>query len=179
MPQESIDNTEQKGDKMADPDNPANDVNPYQSAIFQAWRELQEVQEQERQLTIKKARLKQTVEALWPLAFPDNENPPDISSMTLADAIRLMVRSCSGRYISVKEIRGKLEDIGFDLSKYANPLASIHTAASRMVASEELNWVDDDGKKLTAGPEMKPVLASEPEYGALSGMLGENSAGEK
>jgi hypothetical protein len=123
--------------------------------------------------------LKQTVDALWPLAFPDADASPDINSMSLADAIRLMVKSCSERYITVKEIRGKLQDIGFDLSKYSNPLASIHTAASRMVASEELNWVDDDGKKLTAGKELKPVLSTEaPGYSEVLGMLG-NSAGEE
>jgi len=151
----------------------------YKSAIFKAWQELSEVQEQEKQILIKKARLKQSVDALWPLAFPDADTPPDINSMTLADAIRLLVQSCSGRYITIKEVRGKLEDIGFDLKKYANPLASIHTAAARMVASEELTWVDDDGKKLTAGPELKPVPSSEPNYAEVLGMLGENSAGEK
>ena len=154
------------------------ETSPYKSAIFQAWQELQEAQEEEKKLTIRKARLKATVDALWPLAFPDS-GYPDITSMTLADAIRLLVQSCNDRTITVKEIRGKLQDLGFDLSKYANPLASIHTAAARMVESDELKWVDDEGKKLTSGPEMKPVLGPETDPAALLGMMGENSAGDK
>jgi len=151
---------------------------PYQAAIFKAWTELAQLREEEKALVVKKARLKQTIDALWPLAFPDQELP-DINSMTLADAIRLMVQSCNERPITVKEVRGKLQDIGFDLSKYKNPLASIHTAATRMVDSGELNWVDDDGNKLVAGEKMKPILTSQPDPAELLGAMGENSAGEK
>jgi hypothetical protein len=152
---------------------------PYKTALFQAWRELTDAQEEEKKLLVKKARLKATCDALWPLAFPDSTYP-DISSMTLADAMRLIVQSCNERPVTVKEIRGKLQDLGFDLTKYKNPLASIHTAATRMVDSEELAWVDDEGNKLTAGPEMKPVLKAEAgDVGAMLGMMGENSAGEK
>ncbi len=155
-----------------------NTTNAYQEALRAAWIELSQIQEEEKNLLVKKARLKQTCEALWPLAYPDVVYP-DINSLSLADAIRLMVQSCNERVITVKEIRGKLQDIGFDLSKYKNPLASIHTAATRMVESEELTWVDDDGNKLTAGEKMKPVLTAEPDTAALLGMMGENSAGEK
>jgi hypothetical protein len=158
---------------------PDADLYPYRSAIFKAWQELQEAQEEEKKLLIKKARLKATVDALWPMAFPDSNTSPDINSMTLADAIRMLVQSCTGRSTTIKEIRGKLQDLGYDLSKYKNPLASIHTATTRMVESEELVWVDDEGNKLTAGPEMKPVLKAEADLGAMLGMMGENSAGEK
>lgn len=153
--------------------------NHYRTALFTAWNELSELQEDEKRLIVKKARLKSTCDALWPLAFPDDEYP-DINSMTLADAIRLMVQCyCTPeRSINIKEIRAKLQDIGYDLSKYKNALASIHTAANRMVDAEELMWVDDEGNKLRIGPEMKPVLTS-PDTTAMAGMLGENSAGEK
>ena len=152
--------------------------NPYVPAIMKAWVDLQEAQEQERQLTLKKAQLKQTIDAIFPLAFPDFKTEVDITSMTLADTIRLVVKSC-GRPVSVKEMRGKLQDLGFDLSKYSNVLASIHTAIARMVDSEELIWTDEDGKKISAGPELKPVASNEPDIGALLGMMGDNTAGEK
>jgi hypothetical protein len=131
---------------------------PYQTALFKAWEEFQKTQEDERQLTIKKLQLRQTIEALFPLAFPDWE-VTDIRNMTLADAIRAVIKS-STRAVSVKEVRGKLQDLGFDLSKYDNPLASIHTATNRMVESEELIWVDDEGKKLSPGPELKAIPES-------------------
>jgi len=151
--------------------------NPYITALMTAWQELQVLQEQERELTVKKAQLKKTTEALWPLAFP--ESGPDVNAMTLADTIRLVVKSCNERAVSVKEIRGKLQDIGVDLSKYSNALASIHTAVARMVETEELCWLDDDGKKLTAGPELKPIPAAEVDHAVMIGMLGQNTAGEE
>jgi hypothetical protein len=175
LPYAELDETSQSEVVDPEPDPTA----PYKSAIFRAWQELTEAKEEEKKLLVRKARLKASVDALWPLAFPDSTYP-DITSLTLADAIRLMVQSCNERPITIKEIRGKLQDLGFDLSKYKNPLASIHTAATRMVDSEELSWVDDDGNKLTAGPEMKPVLKAEAgDVGAILGMMGENSAGEK
>lgn len=158
------------------------EANPYQEALFKAWSELSALQEEEKRLIVQRARLRQTCDALWPLAFPEEASQyPDINSMTLADAIRMMVQCyCApDRNLTVKEIRGKLQDIGYDLSRYKNPLASIHTAANRMVESGELNWVDDQVNKLTIGPEMRSVLTSEPDPTAVLGMMGENSAGEK
>jgi hypothetical protein len=154
--------------------------NPYRTALFTAWNALSELQEEEKRLIVKKARLKTTCDALWPLAFPDDDYP-DINSMTLADAIRLMIQCyCTPeRSLTVKEVRAKLQDIGYDLSKYKNALASIHTAANRMVESGEIIWVDDEGNKLKAGPEMKPVLTAEADHTTMLGMMGENSAGDK
>jgi hypothetical protein len=146
--------------------------NPYLIAITCAWEELSQLQEQERQLTLKKARLKGSIDALFPLAFPHFQPSLDLRTMSLANAIRLVVKSSNDRAITVKEIRGRLFDIGFDLSRYENPLASIHTASRRMVESEELVWVDDDGKKLQAGPEMKPITDSGPTEEQLNTLLG-------
>jgi hypothetical protein len=143
-------------------DEVAGGKNPYRDALFTAWRQMTELKEEEKRLIIKKAQLKQTSDALWPLAFPDEAGAhPDINSMTLADAIRLLVKSCNGRPTNIKEIRNRLQDVGYDLSKYKNPLASIHTAANRMVESEELSWYDEDRNRLTEGENMKPVLTSE------------------
>ena len=136
--------------------------NPYQNALFQTWQELAGLVEEEKRLIIRKAQLKQSSDALWPLAFPDQAGAhPDIISMTLADVIRLLVKACNGRSTNIKEIRNRLQDIGYDLSKYKNPLASIHTAANRMVESGELSWYDEDGNRLTEGENMKSVLTPE------------------
>jgi len=161
-------------------ENSTGDDNPYVVAIMKAHEELQDLRKREHDLTVRKAQLKQTMDALWPLAFPGFDPTPDITSMTLADAIRLVVKSY-GRPITVKETRSKLEDLGVDLSKYENPLASIHTAVARMVESEELVWIDDEGKKkkLSPGPELKSVATPEVEYSAVLGILGANAAGEK
>jgi len=134
--------------------------NPYSDALWKAYTELQELQKTEHELTLKKARLKQTIDALYPIVFPDATR--DINELTLANAIRLVINS-TGRPITSKEVRSRLEDLGYDLSKFKNPLASIHTAANRMIDSEELVWVeDDDAKRLAAGPELKQVPEPSP-----------------
>ncbi len=68
-----------------------------------------------------------------------------------------MVIGGADRPITAIEMRGKLTDLGFDLSKYDNPLANIHTAMNRMVEAEEMQWVDVDEKKAVPGPQLKQV----------------------
>jgi hypothetical protein len=50
-----------------------------------------------------------------------------------------------------------LVDLGFDLSKFDNPLANIHTTMNRMVESEEMEWADTEEKKVLPGPELKSI----------------------
>jgi len=130
----------------------------FSDALWQAYNRLNEIREKERLLTVQKAQLKQTINALYPLVFP---NIPDVNALSLADAIRMVIHS-DGRGMNAREIRHKLDDIGYDLSKHENALASIHTAVKRMVDAEELIWVDADGKKVGAGPELKNVPEPSP-----------------
>jgi hypothetical protein len=127
----------------------------YQQALWKAFEDLKQVQRQQHELTLKTSQLKKTIDALFPIVYPIA--PEDINSMSLANAIRLIIASTDSG-VSAKEIRNRLRDLGYDLTKYNNPLASIMTAANRMVEAEELILSDDeDEKKLSAGPELKPV----------------------
>ena len=129
----------------------------YRDALDRAYDEWRGLQEQEKQITIRKAQLKRTFQALCPLAFPEDQIAWDVNVLSLANAIRLVIQS-SDRPITAIEMRGRLTDLGVDLSKYENPMASIHTAVNRMVDSEEMDYIqEDDKKKFTAGPELKPV----------------------
>ena len=75
-----------------------------------------------------------------------------------------MVTSTNGG-LSVLGIRDKLDEMDFDLSKYKNPVASIHTAINRMVESEEVKRVPENKNEIQAGKNMKvPAL---PEADAL------------
>ena len=131
-------------------------TNPFEAAIWKAFQELESIKQQQEQLVFRKMRLKSTIDALWPIVYPA-DGDSSVASMSLADAIRTVIRS-SDRAMTPKEIRYKLGEIGFDLSKYTNALASIWTAAKRMVDAEELVFVpDEDEKKLAAGPELKTV----------------------
>jgi hypothetical protein len=141
--------------------------NPYEVALNAAFDELQKLKEQEREIAIRKAKLRETMNALSPLVFP---NKVDINSMSLPNAMRLILGS-AGRPLNAAEFLSKLEDIGFDVAKFDNPLANIHTAMNRMVESDELQWVQVEGKKKAIpGPELKPVPQDMTE-GVLKGLL--------
>jgi hypothetical protein len=129
--------------------------NLYSEALFAAWAELDSLRVQERDIAIRKAQLQQTVNALYPLVF---DNQVDINALSLPDAMRLVLRS-TGRPLSGNDFKTKLEDMGFELSKFANPLANIMTAMNRMVEAEEMIWFEQDGKpkKAIPGPELKSV----------------------
>ncbi len=127
----------------------------YRNALQTAMTQWLELQTQERRIAVQKNQLRQTFLALFPLAYPD-DSTPDISSMSLANAVRLVIGG-TDRPITAIEMRGKLTDLGFDLSKYDNPLANIHTAMNRMVESDEMVWSDIDEKKAMPGPQLKHV----------------------
>src|SRR5258708_16801362 len=117
-------------------------ANFYSEALYRIWDELDKLQEEERQLTVRKAQLIQSFNALAPLAWPD-EKVFDINSLTLADAIRLVVGSTRGA-MPAREIRNRLEELGFHVAaKFRNPMASVHTAINRMGDSGELKYVTD------------------------------------
>ncbi len=126
----------------------------YSDALFAAYRELADLADQERAIAVRKAQLRHTVNALYALVFP---NAVDVNSLSLPDALRLVLRS-TGRPLNAHQFKAKLEDLGFDLSKFENPVANILTAMNRMIEADECVWVEGAGKKTVApGPELKPV----------------------
>lgn len=128
----------------------------YRQTLQTAVDEWISLQREERRITVRKNHLRQTFQALYPIAYPDDVTNPDLTNMSLANAIRLVVGSID-RPISAVEMRGKLMDLGFDLSKYDNPLANIHTAMNRMVEAEELVWANEEENKALPGTELKTV----------------------
>jgi hypothetical protein len=55
----------------------------------------------------------------------------------LADACRTVLRN-AGQPMSPAEVRDRLTIIGFDLSRYSNALAALHTTLKRLVEAGEL-----------------------------------------
>jgi hypothetical protein len=132
----------------------ADSSNTYSTALFAAWEELTKLNEEERAIAVRKSQLRHSADALYPLVFPD---AVEIKNLSLPDAMRLVLRS-SGRGLNAHDFRTKLEDIGFNLEQYSDPMASILTAMKRMADAEEMHWVPDAPRKtVTAAPEMKPV----------------------
>jgi hypothetical protein len=55
----------------------------------------------------------------------------------LTDACRTLLRNAA-EPLSAVELRARLDAIGFDLQRYANPLAAIHTTLKRLAGAGEI-----------------------------------------
>jgi hypothetical protein len=95
--------------------------------------------------------LRQTVVALSKMLgqqFDEEE------ALGLTDAIRDAFRASIGRSVTALEVRGILEDLGYDISKYGNFMASIHSVLKRLAAKGEIREAGrrEDGKVVYAVP---------------------------
>jgi hypothetical protein len=171
---------------MADkskPESPATAFPPdvaFAIAYLGAKKELERLIEEEKAIALKKAQLRDTMKALAPLVAP--ELSPDMTKISLADAIRIVIRS-AGRPINALEIRGRLKDLGYDVDQHENPMASIHTALRRMEENDEITPREWDGspkkKAFEPGPELKPLPETTPYLEALGGMSVPENCGDK
>jgi hypothetical protein len=127
----------------------------YAQALAKAYRERDEIVETEKQLAYRKTKLNETIDALIPLVF---KRVWDINTLGLSDAIRFVFNNAR-RPLSPLDIRSKLEDLGYNLKQFENPLASIHTALRRMGETDELYPVESEDKKkmFEPGPELKSI----------------------
>lgn len=148
----------------------------YHAAFFSAFDELEALKIEERRITTRKAQLQDTLKALFPLM---QKTEVDLKSLGLSDAIRVIFAAAPGTLMTPPEVRNRLSDLGYDLSQFENPLASIHTALRRMGETGELKkGEDDDKKKFEAGPDLKPVQMTESEAQAFNALaqLGKGQA---
>jgi hypothetical protein len=111
----------------------------FKTALEKARLELALVESEQRRLSQRKAQLLQSIAALAPLVGEAMSN----EGVRLADAMRIVMSKAALAYpdtrFTAKKVRELLSDMNFDLSKFKNPLASIHTAMSRMQAMGELS----------------------------------------
>jgi hypothetical protein len=107
----------------------------YRRALETAIREYETLGEQRRQIDGRLAELAQTIGTLSKLLGLTPTVP-----MGLTDAIRLVIRG-AGVPMTPIEIRDRLQAIGFDVSKYANDLAAVHTIVKRLNQSGELRFI--------------------------------------
>ncbi|OFV98492.1 MAG: hypothetical protein A3F68_07010 [Acidobacteria bacterium RIFCSPLOWO2_12_FULL_54_10] len=146
-------------------------MDAYQKALKSAEKELAEIEGIQQSLAMRKLQLRQTVAALRAIK---SGAMPDISALSLSDAIRMVFNAAhDNEPFTAPEIRLKIEEFGFDTSKFKNPLASIHTAMERMVESDEIGAIEVDGiseldavgkkirkkKKFEKGKRLKPLPA--------------------
>jgi hypothetical protein len=107
----------------------------YRAALAAAIREYEALGLQRRDIDKRLAQLSQTIATVSRLLGLTPTVP-----MGLTDAIRLVMRG-AGVPLTPTEVRDELHAIGFDLSKYANDLAAIHTILKRLNESGELRFI--------------------------------------
>ena len=107
----------------------------YRRALETAAREYEDLGARRREIDQRLAELAQTIGTLSKLLGLTPTVP-----MGLTDAIRLVVRG-AGVPMTPVEVRDRLHGIGFDVSKYANDLAAVHTILKRLNESGELRFV--------------------------------------
>jgi len=106
----------------------------YRRALDAAVREYEELGERRRQIDQRLAELGHTIGTLSKLLGLTPTVP-----MGLTDAVRLVMRA--GVPMTPIEVRDRLQAIGFDVSKYANDIAAVHTILKRLNDSGELRFV--------------------------------------
>jgi hypothetical protein len=107
----------------------------YRRALATAIREYETLGQQRQDIDKRLAEVIQTIGTLSRLCGLVPTVP-----IGLTDACRLVVRG-AGVPVTPTEVRQRLQAIGFDLSKYQNDLAAIHTILKRLNESGELRFV--------------------------------------
>ena len=107
----------------------------YRRALEAATREFEELGARRQDIDKRLAELAQTIGTLMRLIGLTPTVP-----LGLTDAVRLVVRG-GGVPMTPVEVRDRLHAMGFDLSKYANDLAAVHTILKRLNESGELRFL--------------------------------------
>src|SRR6185436_19530368 len=111
----------------------------YRRALEAAVREYEALGEQRQQIDRRLAELAQTMSTLSRLCGI----VPTVS-VGLTDACRLVLRG-AGLPLTPVEVRDRLKAFGFDLLRYTNDIAAVHTTFKRLNDAAELRFVARPG----------------------------------
>ena len=107
----------------------------YRRALDAATREYEDLARQRAEIDTRLAQLTQTMAGLMRLCGYTPTVP-----LGLTDACRLVLRA-AGHPLTVAEVRAMLDATGFDLAKYSNDLAAIHTILKRLTQTGEVQFI--------------------------------------
>jgi len=113
----------------------------YRRALEAATGEYEELGAKRREIDGRLSQLSQSIATLTRLLGFTPTVP-----FGLTDAIRMTVRG-AGVPMTPVEVRDRLHAIGFDVSKYANDLAAVHTILKRLNESGEIRFLARPGGK--------------------------------
>lgn len=122
----------------------------YRRALDAAVREYEAALAEHATLEQRLAQLQQTIGTLSKLCGL----VPTVS-WGLTDACRLVLRSADAPLTAV-QVRDRLSAIGFDLDRYANPLASIHVVLKRLAEAGEARSRRADADRSVAYERLAP-----------------------
>jgi hypothetical protein len=108
----------------------------YRRALEAAVREYEQAIADRAALDGRIAQLQQTIGTLTKLCGFTPTVP-----LGLTDACRMVLRN-AGAPMTPTAIRDRLQAVGLDLTRYANPLAAIHTVLKRLVEAGEVHAED-------------------------------------
>jgi len=114
---------------------PSHSTPQYRRALDAALREYETLLRDRAELDTRIARLAHTVGSLSRLCGA----VPTVA-LGLTDASRMVLKA-AGHPLTALEVRAQLEGMGFDLSRYANDLAVIHTTLKRLTEADEVEVV--------------------------------------
>ena len=126
----------------------------YRRALDAACREWETLTRQRAELDTRIAQLTQSIGTLSRLCGLVPTVP-----LGLTDACRMALKA-AGHPLTALEVRGQLEAMGMDLSRYANPLAAVHTTLKRLSESGEVVLVSRRGGR--PGYHWEGAVASAP-----------------
>ena len=107
----------------------------YREALDAALREYETLGRQRAEMDERLARLAQTIGSLTRLCHLTPTVP-----FGLTDACRMVLKA-AGHPLTALEVRAQLDAMGFDLARYSNDLASIHTVLKRLNHAGEAEFV--------------------------------------
>lgn len=107
----------------------------YRVALDTATREYEALLAERARVDARIAQLAQTIAGLMRLC-----NLQPTVSWGLTDAVRAVLQA-AGHPLTAIEVRNQLEALGFDVARYSNDLASIHTVLKRLNTAGEADFV--------------------------------------
>jgi hypothetical protein len=106
--------------------------NEYKRALDAAVREYEKVSAEHSVLDARLAQLKQSIATLTKLCGYE-----PTMALGLTEACRMVLRNAD-QPLTALEVRGRLIAAGFDMERYSNAMASIHTVVKRMHEAGEV-----------------------------------------
>ena len=126
----------------------------YRRALEAAVREYEALGAQRQQIDRRLAELAQTMSTLSRLCGI----VPTVS-VGLTDACRLALRA-AGVPLTPLEVRDRVKAFGFDLTRYTNDLAAVHTTLKRLNDAGELRFIPRPGTNEKAYVWDRPAKAA-------------------